>query len=124
MPERRSATRVGLLGRPTARARDRLEVWLVDLSRTGARITLGELLPQGSACPLTLPPWLGSLTLPARVIWSATFGGEQTPESERHFRYQSGLAFAELPEEERATLASVLADLSAAAGLEAAHQAP
>ena len=84
MPERRGATRVGLLGRPTARAWDILEVWLVDLSLTGARITLGELLPHGSSCTLTLPPALGSLTLPARVIWSGIFGGEQTPEGERY----------------------------------------
>lgn len=122
--ERRGATRISLLRRPTARAWDLLEVWLVDLSRTGTRITLAELLPQGSACTLTLPPALRSLTLPARVIWSAIFDGEQTPEGERHLRYQSGLAFLELPEEERATLASMLADLSAVGGLEAAHPAP
>ena len=72
MPERRGATRIGLLGRPIARAWDLLEVWLVDLSLTGARITLGELLPHRSSCTLTLPPTLGSLTLPAQVIWSAT----------------------------------------------------
>ncbi len=124
VPERRGTTRVGLRGRPTARAWDLLEVWLVDLSLTGVRITLGELLPPGSACTLTLPPALRSLTLPARVIWSASFDGEQTPEGGRHLLYQSGLAFVALPEEERATLASMLADLRAAGGLEETHQAP
>jgi len=124
MPERRGATRVGLLGRPTARAWDILEVWLVDLSLTGVRITLGELLPPGSTCTLTLPPALRSLTLPARVIWSAPSGGEETPRDDPHPFYQSGLAFGGLPEEERATLASMLADLRAAGGLEDAHQAP
>lgn len=124
MQERRRATRIGFLRRPTARARDTLEVWLVDISLTGARITLGELLPHGSSCTLALPPALGSLTLPARVVWSAIFGGEQTSEGERHLFYQSGLAFADLPVKERATLASILADLSAAGGLEDTQPPP
>jgi len=113
--DRRGGTRVRFRRRPTARAGNLLEARLVELSLSGARITLAERLPPGSGCTLTLSPALRSLTLPARLVWSATVGGEQTPEDERHLPYQSGLDFGRLPAEERATLASLLADLSAAA---------
>lgn len=111
--ERRQATRIAMVGRPSAQARGTLMVWLVDLSATGARITLGELLPQGSSCTLQLPPALGGLTLSARVVWSAIFGAEQTPEGERHLLYQSGLAFVDLAPDQQATLTGALAQISA-----------
>jgi hypothetical protein len=105
--------RIAMLGRPSARAQGFLEAWLVDLSASGARITLGELLPHGSPCTLELAPALGSLTLSARVVWSGLFGGEQTPNGERHFIYQSGLSFVDLSTEQQAALANILQRLTA-----------
>jgi hypothetical protein len=95
----------------SARARATQEVWLVDLSLSGARITLGDHLPQGSRCTLELPPALGSLTLSTRVVWSGIFGAEQTAEGERHVIHQSGLAFEDLTPDQQATLGGVLAQL-------------
>ncbi len=111
--ERRAATRIALLRRLSARAQGTLEVWLVDLSLSGARITLDEQLPQGSRCSLELPPALGALTLPTRVVWSGIFGAEQTAEGERHLIYQSGLTFENLSADQQATLGSILAQLTA-----------
>lgn len=110
--ERRRATRIALVGRPRAQAWGTVEVWLVDLSATGARITLGEQLPNGSHCTLHLPPPLGSLTLPARVVWSGIFGAEQTAEGERHVIYQSGMAFVDLTADQQATLGGILEQLA------------
>lgn len=104
--------RIAMVGRTSARAQGFLEAWLVDLSASGARITLGELLNRGSPCTLELAPALGSLTLSARVVWSGLFGGEQTPDGERHFIYQSGLAFVNLTTEQQTALASILQRLT------------
>jgi hypothetical protein len=106
--DRRQATRIAFLGRPSARARGTLEVWLADLSSAGARITLGEFLPHGSSCALELPAALGSLTLSTRIVWSGLFGGEKTPDGEEHFIYQSGLAFVDLTPDQQAALAKIL----------------
>jgi len=106
--ERRRAPRVAIVGRPTARARDMLEVWVADLSTTGARITLGELLHHGSPLVIDLPPALGSLRLAARVVWSTIYGGEQTLEGEHHTIYQSGLAFVGLTPDQQAVLARIV----------------
>lgn len=110
--ERRGADRISIVGRLSARARGTQEVWLVDLSATGARIMLGELLPDGSSCTLELPAALGSLTLSARVAWSSILGGEQTPEGERHLIYQSGLTFMDTSPDQMAALASILKRLT------------
>jgi hypothetical protein len=106
--ERRGAIRVAILAGARARVPAPLEVWLVDLSASGARITLGELLEHGAACTLELPPALGSLTLAARVMWSGVFGGEQTPEGDRHLIYQSGLTFADLTPDQRTALKAIV----------------
>jgi hypothetical protein len=106
--ERRGAMRIAILAGARARVPAPLEVWLVDLSATGARITLGELLEHGASCVLELPPALGSLTLSARVVWSGVFGGEQTPEGERHLIYQSGLTFADLTTNQRTALTTIV----------------
>ncbi len=110
--ERRSATRIALLRRLSAQARGTHEVWLVDLSLRGARITLAEQLAQGSQCSLALPPALGGLTLSTRVVWSGLFGAEQTAEGERHLIYQSGLAFEGITADQQATLGGLLAQLT------------
>jgi hypothetical protein len=106
--ERRGAMRVAILAGARARVPAPLEVWLVDLSASGARITLGELLEHGASCVLELPPALGSLTLSARVMWSGLFGGEQTPEGERNLIYQSGLTFTDLPKDQQTALAAIV----------------
>jgi hypothetical protein len=110
--ERRSATRIALLRRLSAQARGTLGVWLVDLSLSGARITLAEQLAPGSQCTLELPHELGGLTLSTRVVWSGIFGAEQTAEGERHLIYQSGLAFEGLSADRQATLGGILARLA------------
>jgi hypothetical protein len=106
--ERRWAIRVAFIRHPSAQVHGTLKVWLVDLSASGARITLDTRLDHGSRCTLDLPPELGSLTLSARVVWSSIFGGEQTAQGERHIIYQSGLAFVNLTAEQQAILANLL----------------
>jgi hypothetical protein len=106
--ERRGSMRIAVLAGARARVPAPLEVWLVDLSATGARITLGELLKHGASCVLELPPGLGPLTLSARVVWSGVLGGEQTPEGERHLIYQSGLTFPNLTQDEQIALAGIV----------------
>jgi len=117
--ERRRAPRVALVGRPTAYAQDTVKVWVADLSTTGARIMLGELLHHGSSLVLALPPTLGSLTLNARVVWSTIYGGEKTLEGDHHTIYQSGVAFVGLSLDQQATLARIVE--SFAQGKAAAH---
>ncbi len=114
--ERRGAMRIAILTGARARVPAPLEVWLVDLSATGARITLGELLRHGASCVLELPSALGSLTLPARVVWSGILGGEQTPEGERHLIYQSGLTFGNLPASQQTALAGIVERFSRTRG--------
>jgi PilZ domain len=110
--DRRGAARIAILGRPSARVRGTVEVWLVDISASGARITLDELMQHGSSCTLKLPPALGSLTLSARIVWSGIFGGEQTLEGERHIIYQSGLTFVDLTTDEQAALGAIVQRLA------------
>ena len=112
LKERRRTVRIALVGRPSAHARENLEVWIVDLSTTGARIALGERLEQGSTCSLELPPMLGSLMLSTRVVWNGLFGGERTSDGERHFIYQCGLIFVNLSKEQESTLARALRSLA------------
>jgi PilZ domain len=112
LQERRRATRIALVARPRAQAWGTVQVWLVDLSTTGARITLGEELQNDSECTLELPPALGSLTLSTRVVWSGIFGAEQTAEGRGQVIYQSGLAFVDLTADQQSTLGSILAQLA------------
>jgi hypothetical protein len=118
MQERRWAIRIAFVRHPSARAHGGLRVWLYDLSAGGARITLDTQLSPGSYCTLELPPELGSLTLSARVVWSAVLGGEETAQGERHIIYQNGLAFANLTADQRATLAILLEQLTPKATLQ------
>ncbi len=107
--ERRQSIRVAFVRHPRAQANDTLEVRVIDLSATGARITLGEELDHGFRCTLQLSPEMGSLVLGARVVWSGVFGAEQTEQGERHIIYQSGLLFPDLTLEQQATLTCLLA---------------
>jgi hypothetical protein len=115
--ERRWAIRIAFVRLPSARAHGSLKVWLYDLSASGARITLDTQLSLSTNCTLELPPELGSLTLSARIVWTAIFGREQTAQGERHTIYQSGLSFVNLTAEQRASLAALLEQLTPKATL-------
>jgi len=112
LQERRWAIRVAFIQPLSARAQDNLKVWLHDLSATGARIALGEMLTLSSRCTLALPPELDSLTLSARVVWCTIFGGEQTAQGDRHLLYHSGLVFVDLTAGQKASLATLLGQLT------------
>ena len=102
--EQREVPRIALVGRPPARTQDGLVVWLADLSTKGARLTLTDQLHPGTTLTIELAPPLGTLTLSARVIWTTTYGSEQTPDGEHHALYQSGVVFLGLTPEQRTAL--------------------
>ncbi|MBI2455525.1 MAG: PilZ domain-containing protein, partial [candidate division NC10 bacterium] len=79
-PERRRATRVVVSGRLGGRARAILDVRILDLSLTGARIEHLSPLRPGSPCAFELPTAIGSLVLSARVVRSTVIGNEPTPD--------------------------------------------
>ena len=110
-PERRNATRILVTGRLGARARATLNVRLVDLSRSGARIEHSGLLRPGATYALELPPALNSLVLTAKVVHSRVVGTEATPEGERLLLYQSGLTFVGITAEQEVGLAAALEHL-------------
>ena len=115
--ERRRALRVRVAGRLGARARATLDVRLLDVSATGARIEHYDVLRPGSTYAFELPPALGPLTLSAKVVHSAIIGTEITPEGERLLRYQSGLAFTAMNAEQQATLTGILERVPPGGGL-------
>ena len=111
-PERRQATRILVTERLGARARATLEVRLLDLSRSGARIEHSGLLRPGATYVFELPPALGSLVLTAKVVHSRVVGTETTLEGERLLLYQSGLTFVGITAEQEVGLAVVVERLS------------
>ncbi len=115
--ERRQAPRIAVAGRLGGRARAILDVRILDLSRTGARIEHLSSLPPGTPCTFELPPAIGSVLLSARVVRSAVIGSEQTPEGRRLLRYESGLAFAGITGEQQAALEKALEKLTPGGGL-------
>jgi hypothetical protein len=106
--ERRKGRRVSVPGRPGGRVRATLDAQLLDLGSTGARIEHRNLLRLGFTCTLELPPALGGLVLPVRVVRSAVVGTDKGPAREQILRYESGVAFLELTAAQRATLEAVL----------------
>jgi hypothetical protein len=110
-PERRRATRILVTGRLGARARATLNVRLVDLSRSGARIEHSGLLRPGATYAFELPPALGSLVLTAKVVHSRVVGTEATLEGEQFLLYQSGLTFVGITAEQQVGLAAALEHL-------------
>jgi hypothetical protein len=117
IPERRRAPRTLIAGRLGGRARATLEVSVLDLSTTGARIEHGDLLRPRATCMFQLPPALGELVLSARVVHSSIVGAEQSPQGERRLRYQSGLAFVGITADQQAALAAILERLTPGGGL-------
>ena len=116
--ERRKARRVPITTTVDARARATLEVRLVDLSVTGARIEHTELLRPGSACAFQFPPAIGSLVLSARVIHSSVIGAMRRLDGERHLRYQTGLQFIGVTPEKRTALEGIVERLTPGGGVE------
>jgi hypothetical protein len=106
--ERRRGRRVTIPERPGGRVRATLQVRLLDLGTTGARIEHHNVLRPGFTCTLELPAALGSLVLAARVVRSAVVGTAKGPAGDQILRYESGVAFADLTEAQQATLERVL----------------
>lgn len=119
LKERRRAHRIMIAGRLGGRARAMLDVRIVDLSTTGARIEHLSLLPPGIPCTLGLPPAIGSLVLSARVVRSVVAGSDQSPGGKRLLRYESGIEFVGITAEQQAALASALERLTPAGGVDA-----
>ena len=93
-------------------------VHLLDLSALGARIAYREPLHNGVVCAVDLPPALGALRLPGRVVWTRLRAADDLPEGDRQSRYESGVEFTRLTAEQQAALALALATFRAAqAGL-------
>ncbi|MBI4735653.1 MAG: PilZ domain-containing protein [candidate division NC10 bacterium] len=115
--ERRRATRIAVSGRLGGRARTILEVRILDISLSGVRIEHLSPLPPGSPCTFELPPAMGSLALLARVVRSTVVGSEQTPGGKRLLRYESGIMFVGLKEEQQAALEKALEKLAPSGGL-------
>ena len=94
-------------------------VHLLDLSARGARIAHREPMHKGVVCAVDLPPALGALRLPGRVVWTRLRAADDLPEEDRRSRYESGVEFTPLTAEQQATLALALATFRAAqAGLD------
>lgn len=116
--ERRGAPRVPITVNVGAKARTTLEVRLVDLSVTGARIEHRELLRPGSACAFQFPPAIASLVLSARVIHSSIIDAVQSENGRRHLRYQTGIQFIEVTPEQRTLLEGIVERLTPGGGVE------
>ncbi len=112
--ERRKDARIIVNGQLGAKARATVNVRLVDLSKTGARIEHSEILRPGATYAFELPPALGSLTLTARVVHSRVVGTESA-EGQHLLLYQSGLAFVGVTTKQEAGLAAALKSLVAKA---------
>ena len=108
LPERRRLRRVTIGRYIPALARGTLPVRLVDLSLGGARIEhLAQLRP-GSPCALEFPGPVGPLRLAAHVVRSSVVNNRRRARGDRHFRYESGLAFAEVSPGQETALTDIL----------------
>jgi hypothetical protein len=119
--ERRKAPRILVAGRLGARARATLNIDVLELSRSGARIEHTDLLRPGATYTFELSPALGSLILTARVVHSTVVGTETASDGERHLRYQTGLTFVGTTAEQQAALAAILERLIPEGGLGDGH---
>jgi hypothetical protein len=85
-----------------------MDVRMIDLSMTGARIEHREPLPAGLTCAFEFPPSLGSLVVSVRVVHSRVIATESGYGEEPHPRYQSGLEFVEIKGDQRALLTGIV----------------
>jgi hypothetical protein len=110
--EKRAAPRTSLPKDYIALAQNAVEVHLVDLSLTGARIEHWGLLNPGAKCELRLPAPLGKLTISAQVVWCTILRAERRAGGDRQLRSSSGLRFAALTTHQQAVLAGTLEQLT------------
>ena len=117
-PEQRRAMRVDVPKRFRGGQLEPHFVHLLNLSLLGVRVTHLERWHEGVVCSVELPPALGALRLPGRVVWTRLRETERTLEGDRRSLYESGVEFARLTAEQQAALALALATFRAAqAGL-------
>ena len=117
-PEQRRAMRVDVPRRFRGGELEPHFVHLLNLSLLGVRIAHLEPWPEGVVCSVDLPPALGALRLPGRVVWTRLRGTERILEGDRRSLYESGIEFGRLTAEQQAALATALAIFrSAQAGL-------
>jgi hypothetical protein len=104
--DRRRAPRIALPQPVTVRARvgEAREVWLLDLSLTGARIEHRAPLRPGTACALGFPAAFSPLVLDARVVHSVVLGAVPGPGGTRQRHYATGLTFVDVTPEQQAVL--------------------
>jgi PilZ domain len=89
-------------------------VHLLNLSPLGARVTHLEPWHQGVGCAVDLPPSLGPLRLPGRVVWTRHRSTEQTLAGDRRDHYESGIEFTNLTPEQQTGLIAAPATLQTA----------
>jgi hypothetical protein len=77
------------------------------------RVAHPEPWRKGVVCAIELPPALGALRLPGRVVWTRLRGAARL-EGDQPPRYESGVEFTQLTAEQQATLALALATFRAA----------
>ena len=106
--ERRQAPRVAIEGRVASRVQSLVEATLVNLSQTGALVTLPMLLRPESRCDLLV--WVGKrdLRLNARVVRSIVGRATKPAEGLGDLVYHTGLEFLDLTREQQAQLATLL----------------
>jgi hypothetical protein len=118
MRDRRQVARIVVPWHLSGRVLDGRAVRILDLSTAGVGIEHDDPLQPGAACTMEIPMPFGTLQLAARVVWSLARDGEATREARARCRYQSGLAFAGLTDEQREALARALETL------QGGHRAP
>ena len=90
-PERRRVMRLDLLRPRQSGDLAPHAVHLLDLSPLGVRIAHREPWPAGVVCAVELPPALGALRLPGRVVWTRLRAGDDILEGDQRSRYESGV---------------------------------
>jgi len=108
-PEQRRAMRVDVPRRFREGELEPHVVHLLNLSLLGVRIAHSEPWRKGVVCSVELPPALGALRLPGRVVWTRLRATERVGDGDRRDLYESGIEFGRLTSEQQAALATALA---------------
>ena len=117
-PDRRRVKRLDVLWHAQGDTRDPHAVHLLDLSPLGVRLAHQEPWRAEVVCSVDLPPALGALRLPGRVVWTRLRAAADLLVGHQRSRYESGVEFTSLTPEHQAAVALALAAFRAAqAGL-------